>query len=89
MNWKNLEIRADDLRITLVLQKRRFFLILFFKRVLKASDTLPGNEKTITKSFFSAVNVTGFSVSRSLENYLVQLSVNLIGSAFFFNIFFK
>ena len=60
---EKLEIRVEDLKITLILQKGRFLLILFFKRVLKSSDHLRRNGKTITKSFFSAVNVTGFSVS--------------------------
>ena len=49
---KKLEIRADDLKITLILRKGRFLLILFFKRVLKSSDNLPRNGKTVTKSFF-------------------------------------
>ena len=53
-NWKKLEIRVDDLKITLTLLKGRFLLILFFKRVLKSSDNLPRNSKTITKSFFSS-----------------------------------
>ena len=34
--------------------------ISFFMDVLKSSDNLPRNRKTISKSFFSAVNVTGF-----------------------------
>ena len=34
--------------------------ISFFMDVLKSSDNLPRNGKTISKSFFSAVNVTGF-----------------------------
>ena len=47
------------------------------------------NGKTITKSFFSAVNVTGFSVSLLLRKFLMQLSTSLIRNAFFFNIFVK
>ena len=65
----------------IILQKGRFLLILFLKRVLKSSDNLPRNGKTITKSFFSAVNVTGFSVSLLLTKFLVQLYINLIGNA--------
>ena len=83
MNWKKLETRVDDLKITLILQKGRFLLILFFNRVLKSSDNLPRNGKTITKYFSSAVNETGFSVSILLRKLLMQLSVNLIGNAFF------
>ena len=79
-----MEIRVEDLKITLILQKGRFLLILFLKRVLKSSDNLPRNCKTITKSFFSAVNVTGFSVSLLLRKFLMQLSINMIGNAFFF-----
>ena len=46
-----MEIRVDDLKVTLVFQKGRFLLIPFFNRFLKSSDT------------FSAVNVTRFLVS--------------------------
>ena len=63
MNWKKLEIRVEDLKITLILQKGMFLLILLFKRVLKSSYNLLKNGKTITKSFFSTVNVTDFSAS--------------------------
>ena len=84
-----MKIRVDDLKITLILQKVRFLLILFYKRVLKSTDNLPRNGKTITKSFFSAVNLTGFSVSLLLRKFLMQLFINLIGNAFFFNIPFK
>ena len=84
-----MEIRVDDLQITLILQKGRFLLILFLKHVLKLTDNLPRNGKTITKSFFSAVNMTGLSVSFLLRKFLMQLSINLIGNAFFFNISFK
>ena len=86
---EKLEIRDKELKKTLLLQKGRFLLMLFFKRVLKLSDNFPRNGKTITKSFFSAVNVTGFSVSRLLRKFLMQLSINLIGNAFFFNSSFK
>ena len=84
MNWKKLGIRVDDLKIILLLQKGRFSLILFFKHVLKSGDNLPRNGKIITKSFFSAVNMTGFSVSLLLRKLLMQVSINLIGNAFFF-----
>ena len=89
MNWKKLEIRVEDLKVTLILQKERFLLILFFELVLKSSDNFLRNGKTITKSFFSAVNVTGFSVSLLLRKFLMQLSISLIGNAFFFNTSFK
>ena len=75
--------------MTLILQKGKFLLILLFKRVLKSSYNLPRNGKTITKSFFPAVNVTGFSVSLLLRKFFMQLSINLIGNSFFFNISFK
>ena len=55
-----IEIRVDD--STLNLQEGGFLLTVFFKCVLKSNYNLPRNAKTITKSFFSAVNVTGFSV---------------------------
>ena len=61
----------------------RFLLILFFKCVPKSSDNLPKNGKTITRSFFSSVNVTDFSVSLLLRKFLMQLPINLIGKAFF------
>ena len=37
----------------------------------------------------SAVNVTGFSVSLLLRNFLMQLYINLIGNAFLFDSSFK
>ena len=40
---KKMKIRVDDLTVTLVFQKGRLLLTLFFKRVLKSSDTLPEN----------------------------------------------
>ena len=46
-------------------------MILFFKRVFKSSDNFPRNGKTMTKCFFSAVNVTGFSVSLLLRKFLM------------------
>ena len=71
------------------LAKGKFFTDTIFKSVLRSSDNLPRNGKTITKSFFSAVNVTGFSVSLLLRKFLMQLSMSLIENAFFFNISFK
>ena len=41
----------SELEKTLILQKGRFLLILPFKRVLKSSDNLQRNGKTVTKSF--------------------------------------
>ena len=76
-----------DLKITLLLQKGRSLLILFFKRVLKSSDNSERNGKTITKSFFSAVNMTSFSVSLLLRKFLMQLSNSFTGNEFFLNIF--
>ena len=78
-----MQIRVDDLKITLILQKGKFSLILLFTRVLKSSDNLPRNGKTITKSFFSSVNVTGFSVSLLLRKFLMQLSINMTRIAFY------
>ena len=70
---EKMEIRVDDLKITLIFLKGRILLLLFFKRVVKLSDNLPRNAETITKSFFSAVNVTSFSVSLLLRKFLMQL----------------
>ena len=83
-----MEIRVDDLKLTLILRKRRFLMIPFFIHVLKSRDNLPTNGKTITKSISSAVNVTGFSVIFLLRKFLMQLSINWIGNAFFFKYFF-
>ena len=79
-----MEIRVEDLKITLISQKVRFLLILFFNRLLKSSDNLQKNGRSITKSFFSADNVTCFSVSLLLRKFLMQLSSNLIKNAFSF-----
>ena len=84
-----MEIRTDDLKITLILQKERFLPILFFKQVLKSSDNIPRNDKTITKPFFSADNVTGFSVSLLSRRFLMKLSINLVGNGCYFNFSFK
>ena len=84
-----MPIHVEDLQINLILKKGRFLLTLFFKVSLKSSDNLPRNGKTITKSIFSNVNVTGFSVSFLLRKPLMHLSINLIGNAFFLNIYFK
>ena len=48
------------LKKTLIWQKERILLILFFKCVFKSTENLPRNDKTMTKPFFTAVNVTGF-----------------------------
>ena len=75
--------------MTLILQKGRFLLILFLKFVIKSSDNLPRNGKTVTKSFFPAVNLTGFLVSLFVRKFLIQMSISVIGNAFFFNISVK
>ena len=54
-----------------------------------SSDNFQRNGKTITKFLFSAVIMTGFSVSLLLRKYLMQLSISLIENAFLFNISFK
>ena len=84
-----MEIRVDNLKINLILQKGRFLPILIIKRVLKSTGNLPRNGKIITISFFSAVSVTGYSVSLLLRKSLVQLSINFIGNPFFLDIYFK
>ena len=84
-----MEIRVDNLKITLILQKGRFLPILIIKSVLKSTGNLPRNGKTITIFFFSAVSVTGYSVSLLLRKSLVQLSINFIGNPFFLDIYFK
>ena len=52
LNWKKLETCVEDLKITLILPKGGFLLMLFFTCVLKSYDNKPRNSKTITKSFF-------------------------------------
>ena len=89
MNWAKLKTRVEHLKIALILQKERFLLKLFFKSVLKSSDSLARNGKTIIELFFLAVNLTGFSVSLLLRKFLMQLSISLIGNGFFSNISFK
>ena len=59
-------------------------MILFFKYFLKSGDTFQRNGKVVSKSFFSAINMTGFSLSLLSRKILIQLSVNLIGNAFIF-----
>ena len=54
-----------------------------------SSDNFQRNGKTITKFLFSAVIMTGFSVSLLLRKYLMQLAISLIENAFLFNISFK
>ena len=84
-----MEIRVDNLKVTLILQKRRYLPILIIKSVLKSTGNLPRNGKNITISFFSAVSVTGYSVSLLLRNFLVQLSISFIGNSLFLDIYFK
>ena len=43
-----MEVRVEDLKVTLILQKEMLLLMLFSKRVLTSSDNLPRNGKTIT-----------------------------------------
>ena len=68
---KKMEIRVENLKITIILQKGRFLLMLFLKRFLISSYNLPRNGKTITKYSFSAVNVTDFSLSLLLRKFLM------------------
>ena len=49
---EKLEIRVEDLKMTLILQKGRLLRLLFLKRVFRSSDNLPRNGKTITKILF-------------------------------------
>ena len=88
LNWKKLQIGINYLKITLILHEGRFLLILYFKLVLKSSNTFSRNDKTITKSFFWAIDETSFSVSHLLRKVLIQLSVIFMGNAFFFKISF-
>ena len=50
-----------DLKITLVLQKGRFFLRLLCKHVLISRQKLERYGRAINSSFFSMVKVTGVS----------------------------
>ena len=59
LNLKKFDRRIDDLKITLILQKGRFLLMHFCKRVLSIGDSLPRNGKTIRISFLSTVDETG------------------------------
>ena len=47
-----------DLKTILILQKGRFLLMLFSKRVLIARDKLPRYGRAIKNNFFSTVNAT-------------------------------
>ena len=60
--------RLVDLKITLILQKGRYLLILFCKRVLIARDKLPRYDRVINNSFFSTVNATGICKTFLFEN---------------------
>ena len=43
---------SENLKVTLILQYGRFFLMLFCNRVLNARDKLPRYDKAIENSFF-------------------------------------
>ena len=80
-----METRVDDLKITLILQKRRFLLILLCKRVFKSSHNLPRNGKTITKSFFSAYNVTSLVLSESFIEKVFHATIYQFDRKFILN----
>ena len=46
-----MEIRVDDLKITLILQNGRFLLTLFFKRVLKSIERFQFRVFSIVSDF--------------------------------------
>ena len=73
----------------MILQKARFLLILFCKRVLIARDKLPRYGRAINNSFFSAVNVKGVCKNFLSEKVLMHLSTSLMRNAFFHKMFFK
>ena len=82
-------MRVVDLKITSILQKRRFLLILFCKRILIARDKLPRYGRAIKNSFFSTVNAMRVCKNFSFKKVLMQLSASLMGNAFFLKIPFK
>ena len=86
---KKLPRRVVDLKITLILQKGRFLLRLFCKRVLIARDKLPRYGRVIDNSFLSTVNATGVCKNFLFKNVLMQLSTSLMGNAFFLKMSFK
>ena len=78
-----------DSKITLILQKGRFLLILFCNCVLIATDKLPRYGRAINNSFFSTVNATVVCKKVLFKNVLMQLSTSLIKNTFFLKISFK
>ena len=76
---KKLIRRVVDLKITLILQKGRFLLIVFCNRVLIAREKLPRYGRAINNYFFSTVNV----------KVVMKLSTSLMGNAFFLKMSFK
>ena len=65
-----------DSKITLILQKGRFLLILFCKCVLIARDKLPRYGRAINNSFFSTVSATG------MQKGFIQKRFNAIVNQF-------
>ena len=55
-----MEKLVEDWKITLILQREKILMTLFFKRVLRSNDGLAREGKTMAKSFFSVVNVNAF-----------------------------
>ena len=82
-------MRVVDLKITSILQKRRFLLILFCKRILIARDKLPRYGRAINNSFFSTVNAMRVCKNFLFKKVLMQLSASLMGNAFFLKISLK
>ena len=78
-----------DLKITLILQKGKFLLILFCKRVVIASVKLPRYGSAINNSFFSTVNAKGVCKNFLFKKVLMQLSTSLMENAFFLKMSFK
>ena len=89
LKWKKLLRRVVDLKMTLILQRRRFLLILFCKRVLIARDKLPRCGRAINNSFFLTVNAMGVCKSFLFKKVLMQLSTSLMGNAFSLKMYFK
>ena len=86
---EKLLTRVVNLKITLILQKGRFLLILFLKRVLIARDKLPRYGRAINNSYFSTVNATEVCKNVLFKKGLMQLSTCLMGNAFFLKMSFK
>ena len=85
---KNLLRRVVDLKITLILQKGRFLLILSCKPVLIARDKLPRYGRAIN-NFFLTANATGVCKNFLVKKVLMQLSPSLMRNALFLKISFK